>query len=304
MKPYIFFLLFCLSCGPIPTDPETGTETESPQIVDPLLILPTNYQGIPFVSAKQSTLVGTSLQRFYSNHQQVQQFEYENQYLFGYLIQYDSPIDARIHHDAAIALMAGTTSESGGYNPFYIMEARKPNLFFFAGNAAVFLTLDPRNDDQTTTLAKAQTVASQILELNNATFPPFYVDLALKKFAPSIATQFTAGETVPFHITLDYTLASPDGGQIVFELTQETPHLQKVTTIDVTKGMGTVTFADTVRLSSDIPSEGTTVTMSATLLPPYIGPRLPSLIRHNIEKVSEDQRRVTAQIQYHYGVRK
>jgi len=302
LKPYLFFLVFCLACGPVPTEPET--ETEISQVVDPLITLPADYQGIKFVAAKTSSLTGTSLQRFYNNHQAVQQFEYENQYLFGYLIQYDSPIDARIHHDTAIALMSGTTSESGGYNPFYIMEARKPNLFFFAGNAAVFLTLDPRNDDQTTTLAKAQTVVSQILELNNATNPPFYVDLTLKQFAPSIDTQLVAGTRVPVQMTLDYTLASPTGGQIAFELTQETPHLQKVTTIDVTKGMGTVTFADTVRLSSDIPSEGTTLTMSATLLPPYTGTRSPSIVRHTIEKISDDQYHITARRQFHYRIRK
>ena len=162
------------------------------------------------------------------------------------------------------------------------------------------------NDNHETALAKARSFARLLLDLNqfNVFSEPYYVTVAFRQLEPKYGTVLTAGENLRFQGTLDYTLGIPDRGQIVFDIVQENPLVQKQIVMDVVKGMGTITFADSLRLSSTIPAEGTRVRVTATLLPPYVGTRLPSFSAGDIiERISEGQYRITARSQLTYQVR-
>jgi len=71
-------------------------------------------------------------------------------------------------------------------------------------------------------------------------------------------------------VALDYTLLHADNGQITFELVRDAPFETHKKVIDVTRGMGTVAFVDTLRYSSAVPDSGANITATFTLNPPYI----------------------------------
>ena len=307
MKKRFLLLFLFVGCGPIPIEPELQ---EEPQMQVPLLALPEDFQKIPLTIVRSATLTNTIFEKYYVPPQAAQYFEYQNQYITGYLLKYGDALEARIRHrDAMAHFNSDTVRRKLSDNTISFREGRRFHMFFYVDNCAVYFTLDAQQEGYTYDIAdhdlillmeaKSEVFNREIRTANQSTNrTPFYVELSFdwQNIQPPYLTELRAGEKVPFVTTINYTLAEPEQGEIVIEMRQHDPEVITTTTIPVTKGMGSIAYSDTLRLSANIPEGGTKLSIKATLLPPYTGYETPSILRNfdQMERLPDGQTRVTA----------
>lgn len=307
MKKRFLLLFLFVGCGPVPIEPELKEES---QMEVPLLALPEDFQKIPLTTVRSATLENTIFEKYYAPSLATQYFEYQNQYITGYVLKYGDALEARIRHrDAMAHFNPDIVKRSSSDNTISFGEGRRFHMFFYVDSCAVYFTLDAQQEGYTYDIAdhdlillmeeKSKEFNRQLRSVNqSANRPPFYVELFFdfQNIQPPYQTQLKAGEKVPFVTTINYTLAEPEQGEIVIEMRQHDPEVITKTTIPVTKGMGSIAYSDTLRPSGNIPEGGTTLSFKATLLPPYTGYETPSVTRNfeQMERLPDGQTRVTA----------
>jgi hypothetical protein len=307
MKKGFLLLFLFVGCGPVPIEPELQ---EEPQMDVPLLTLPEDFQNIPLTTVRSATLKNTIFEKYYAPPQAAQYFEYQNQYITGYLLKYGDALEARVQHrDAMAHFNSDTVRRKSSDNTISFREGRRFHMFFYIDNCAVYFTLDAQQEGYAYDIAdhdlillmeaKSEVFNRQIRTVNQSTNRiPFYVELSFdwQNIQPPFQTQLKAGEKIPFVTTINYTLAEPEQGEIVIEIRQHDPEVITTTTIPITKGTGSIAYSDTLRPSANIPEGGTTLSIKATLLPAYTGYESPSIIRDItlLERLPDGQTRTTA----------
>ncbi|MBT3605779.1 MAG: hypothetical protein HOE48_05185 [Candidatus Latescibacteria bacterium] len=311
-KVFIFFLF--VGCGAIPNDPEPEIEQE---MQNPLLVLPEAFQEIPLTTVRSTTLENTFFGTYYAPPKAAQYFEYKNGFISGHILKYDDLLEARLQHRNAMATLdLGGVTISSQNNTHTLWEGQRPHTYFYLDSCAVHFTLDtqqqgytydPENHNQQLLIReKSNEFGRQFRTLNRQSTPtPFYVELDFDRetIQPSIGTPLPGGTNIPFKTNLKYTLTDSDVGQIILKIRQHHPEMVTEKIIPITKGRGSIAYSDTLH-PTGTSQAGTSISITATLHPSYLGNESPSIFRfgQQTERLPDGQFRVTAVDSINYPI--
>ncbi len=304
----LFFGCMIMACGDGPTQ---NALPQEPVLETPLVVLPAEFRAAKIYEVVTDSLVGVPSGRFYPDFVKAQRFSYDNQFISGHIIDYGSPIEVMIQHDKALGsesdIRIGTDSSlMDQFNPrLSIDQSGQPTLYFIAGQYAIHVTIRPDLDNPETARFFVVQFAEDVIELNHEvmTPPPYFVQLGFAAPPePQFNSEVSKGNDLIMNIVLNYSLLDADDGQITYTLERDVPFLSRTKVVNVVRGLGTVSFADTLQYSSDIPDSGATVTVQFVLTPPYIDDTF--LTRYTVgEDIGGGLYRHTAQIEIPYRLK-
>lgn len=274
-----FLTIFCFvvaACSSGPTQPDVPAD---PVIEAGIITMPSSFRSANIYEVVADSLEGVAMGRFYPNFVRAQRFSYDNQFITGHVVEYASAADVMRQHEASLGAESALRLNADSpllaqFNPRFSIDATgRPTLYFIAGPYAIHITVTPNPDSPETARFFALLFAEDMLVLNAGvmTRPPYFVQLGFTEPpVPSWGTVVPRGDDLIVDLSLDYALLDADQGQVSFVIERGEPFLRQEQVVDVVRGMGAVSFSDTLRFSSDIPDTGTNVTVKVVLTPPYL----------------------------------
>lgn len=270
-------LVCCLvACGRVPVEPESSQESV-PETA--FVELPAVFRDAMVSKVVADDLQNTAVGRFYPDFVRAQRFEYDNSLITGHLVAYDSSIDVMVQHDKIFGAESEVRVDNDvpllrRFNArLFVAQDGRPTLFLVGGVYVLHVTVKPDPNNRDVAKFLALLFAEEVVKLNPGvmTLPPYFV--SLNPAAPPVpewGAVVPSGEDLIVYVVLNYALLDADTGRVTFSLERDVPFLRQVKDIAVTRGLGTVSFVDTLKFSADIPDTGANVSAKFILTPPYI----------------------------------
>lgn len=311
---YVFVLPFVVlitACGQVPTDPESF---QDPIPETPLFMLPPLFRGAGVQEVVADNLARVPAGQFYPDFVRAQRFEYDKGLVSGHMIDYGSSVEVMLRHHAVFGQESPVRVDNDvpllrRFNArLSIAQDGRPTLYLIAGQYVLHVTVAPDPANREIAKFLALLFAEEVILSNTEKLrpPPYFVHLALATPpVPQWGAVVPSGEDLVVLVVLDYTLLDADEGLVTLELTRDMPFFQQTKVVPVTRGMGTVTFVDTLHASPDIPDGGTDVTATFVLTPPYIDEHIlgSAAAEYGVD-IGGGRFSHTAQYQVHYRLTK
>ncbi|MBT5828611.1 MAG: hypothetical protein HOH77_00340, partial [Candidatus Latescibacteria bacterium] len=243
------------------------------------VVLPTVFRDAMVSQVVTDDLQNTAVGRFYPDFVRAQRFEYDKSLITGHLVEYGSSIDVMVQHDKVF----GPESEIRIDNDvpllrrfnarLFVAQDGRPTLFLVGGTYVLHVTVTPDPNNREIAKFLALLFAEEVVKLNPEvmTLPPYFVSLnPIAPPVPEWGAVVPPGDDLIVLVVLNYTLLDADTGRVTFTLERDVPFLRQEKDVVVTRGLGTVSFVDTLKFSADIPDTGANVTAKFLLTPPCI----------------------------------
>ncbi|MDA0712101.1 MAG: hypothetical protein O3B73_18030 [bacterium] len=279
MVRYFRVILVCVGivgCGKIPAQPQGPKDAVSEPSI---LSLPPVFRSAAVSEVTLEDLTDSVQGRLYPDWVRAQRFQYQNQLISGYVIDYGSPVALLLQHDRAFGPESAIRLDNDApllrrFNARFSVEVDgRPSLYLIGGRYAVYVTVTPDPDHPEVARYLALLFAEQVVALNPETLVPPTYAVGLSLAAPPVpqwGAVSLSGDDLVVYIELDYALHHVNKGQITLTLQRDVPFARREKVVEVSQGTGRVAFVDTLAYVPDIPDTGAVVLARFTLSPPFI----------------------------------
>ncbi|MBT7863121.1 MAG: hypothetical protein HN712_22595 [Gemmatimonadetes bacterium] len=271
-------LLSLAACGNEVVNPDS----QGPARIEPPLVrLPTAFRGDTLYSVMAEG-IGSGRERRFPDLHASQTFEYARRRYYGVIMDFGDRLATFL---AMSDVFPGQSTRFS--NPYLegLDVARfvypsypaptpvsngSPEIYFSLGRYLVYVSAWPTPGDADISIYRAAQLADEILSLNpDLQVPkPFYVALRSLSDQPEQPITVVPDSQVILRGQIE-TVLSSSPGHLTLTLALGKPFMKKKT-YPVAHGMDTISFADTLTLGTiDLPASGSSLTVLATLAPPF-----------------------------------